>query len=159
VLHNHVGALVQCPHIVDNVNAITKNYILCFPNAYICTNSKNLNIINLSLSRWLSLYSQPYFHLSRYWDIRQPQPVQVQQLPEHCYALSLCYPLMVVGTADRNVIVFNLQNPQVSSSVTLLDDLVEFWLYTWMVGNLELPTWSNMWPALVSWKLIYSVLA
>ncbi|CAO2170742.1 unnamed protein product [Urochloa humidicola] len=48
----------------------------------------------------------------RYWDIRQPQPVHVQQLPERCYALSLCYPLMVVGTADRNVIVFNLQNPQ-----------------------------------------------
>lgn len=48
----------------------------------------------------------------RYWDIRQPQPVHVQQLPERCYALSLCYPLMVVGTADRNVIIFNLQNPQ-----------------------------------------------
>ncbi|KAL6842622.1 hypothetical protein ACP4OV_027466 [Aristida adscensionis] len=48
----------------------------------------------------------------RYWDIRQPQPVHVQQLPERCYAISLCYPLMVVGTADRNVIVFNLQNPQ-----------------------------------------------
>lgn len=39
--------------------------------------------------------------------------MHVQQLPERCYALSLCYPLMVVGTADRNVIVFNLQNPQV----------------------------------------------
>ncbi|PWZ32455.1 Protein RAE1 [Zea mays] len=51
----------------------------------------------------------------RYWDIRQPQPVHVQQLPERCYALSLCYPLMVVGTADRNVIVFNLQNPQIGS--------------------------------------------
>nr|CAB3473689.1 unnamed protein product [Digitaria exilis] len=48
----------------------------------------------------------------RYWDIRQPQPVHVQQLPERCYALSLCYPLMVVGTADRNIVVFNLQNPQ-----------------------------------------------
>ncbi|KAG8077328.1 hypothetical protein GUJ93_ZPchr0007g4559 [Zizania palustris] len=48
----------------------------------------------------------------RYWDVRQPQPAHVQQLPERCYALSLSYPLMVVGTADRNVIVFNLQNPQ-----------------------------------------------
>ena len=158
--------MLQCPHIVDNVNTITKNYILCCPNAYMYKIKEPNNQfvwsqkkINLSLSRWLSLYSQPYFHLSRYWDIRQPQPVHVQQLPERCYALSLCYPLMVVGTAERNIIVFNLQNPQVSSSVTLLDDLVEFWLYTWMVGNLELPTWSNMWPALVSWKLIYSVLA
>uniref|UniRef100_A0A0E0JLJ2 Uncharacterized protein n=1 Tax=Oryza punctata TaxID=4537 RepID=A0A0E0JLJ2_ORYPU len=48
----------------------------------------------------------------RYWDVRQPQPAHVQQLPERCYALSLSYPLMVVGTADRNVIVFNMQNPQ-----------------------------------------------
>ncbi|KAL6615652.1 hypothetical protein ACP70R_037922 [Stipagrostis hirtigluma subsp. patula] len=48
----------------------------------------------------------------RYWDIRQPQPVHVQQLPERCYAMSLSFPLMVVGTADRNVVVFNLHNPQ-----------------------------------------------
>ncbi|TVU02536.1 hypothetical protein EJB05_51960 [Eragrostis curvula] len=48
----------------------------------------------------------------RYWDIRQSQPAHVQQLPERCYAFSLSYPLMVVGTADRNMIVYNLQNPQ-----------------------------------------------
>ncbi|XP_048563770.1 protein RAE1-like [Triticum urartu] len=48
----------------------------------------------------------------RYWDIRQPNPAHVQQLPERCYALSLSYPLMAVGTADRNVVIFNLQNPQ-----------------------------------------------
>jgi mRNA export factor len=59
------------------------------------------------------ILSTIFFHLLRYWDIRQPQPVHVQQLPERCYALSLSYPLMVVGTADRNIIVFNLQNPQV----------------------------------------------
>ncbi|KAM0952921.1 putative transcription factor WD40-like family [Dioscorea sansibarensis] len=48
----------------------------------------------------------------RYWDTRQAQPVHTQQLPERCYALTVRYPLMVVGTADRNLIVFNLQNPQ-----------------------------------------------
>ncbi|PQQ12427.1 protein RAE1 [Prunus yedoensis var. nudiflora] len=48
----------------------------------------------------------------KYWDVRQPNPVHTQQLPERCYALSVRYPLMVVGTADRNLIVFNLQNPQ-----------------------------------------------
>ncbi|KAM7478945.1 hypothetical protein LguiA_027158 [Lonicera macranthoides] len=51
----------------------------------------------------------------RYWDLRQSNPVHVQQLPERCYALSLRYPLMVVGTADRNLIVYNLQNPQVEA--------------------------------------------
>ncbi|XP_021813386.1 protein RAE1-like isoform X2 [Prunus avium] len=51
----------------------------------------------------------------KYWDVRQPNPVHTQQLPERCYALSVRYPLMVVGTADRNLIVFDLQNPQVGS--------------------------------------------
>ncbi|KAK9096818.1 hypothetical protein Sjap_022315 [Stephania japonica] len=48
----------------------------------------------------------------RYWDTRQSNPVHTQQLPERCYALSVRHPLMVVGTADRNLIMFNLQNPQ-----------------------------------------------
>lgn len=48
----------------------------------------------------------------RYWDLRQPNPAHVQQLPERCYALTVKHPLMVAATADRNLIVFNLQNPQ-----------------------------------------------
>ncbi|XP_038683535.1 protein RAE1-like [Tripterygium wilfordii] len=48
----------------------------------------------------------------KYWDTRQPNPVHTQLLPERCYALTVRYPLMVAGTADRNVVVFNLQNPQ-----------------------------------------------
>ncbi|MQM02420.1 hypothetical protein Taro_035195, partial [Colocasia esculenta] len=48
----------------------------------------------------------------KYWDTRQSNPVHTQQLPERCYALTVRYPLMVVGTADRNLVVFNLQSPQ-----------------------------------------------
>ncbi|GMN47114.1 hypothetical protein TIFTF001_016295 [Ficus carica] len=48
----------------------------------------------------------------KYWDTRQPNPVHTQQLPDRCYALTVRHPLMVVGTADRNLIVFNLQSPQ-----------------------------------------------
>lgn len=48
----------------------------------------------------------------RYWDTRQQQPVHTQQLPDRCFALTVNYPLMVVGTADRNLVVFHLQNPQ-----------------------------------------------
>ncbi|ERN14774.1 hypothetical protein AMTR_s00032p00043190 [Amborella trichopoda] len=47
----------------------------------------------------------------KYWDTRQPNPVHTQQLPERCYSMSVRHPLMVVGTADRNLIVYNLQNP------------------------------------------------
>ncbi|GJZ59324.1 polyprotein [Tanacetum coccineum] len=45
-----------------------------------------------------------------YWDLRQQTPVHTQQIPNRCYALSVKHPLMVVGTADRNLIAFNLQN-------------------------------------------------
>ncbi|KAL8136506.1 hypothetical protein V2J09_002507 [Rumex salicifolius] len=48
----------------------------------------------------------------KYWDTRQSNPIHTQQLPDRCYALSVVHPLMVVGTADRNLVVFNLQNPQ-----------------------------------------------
>ncbi|XP_074312716.1 protein RAE1-like [Silene latifolia] len=48
----------------------------------------------------------------KYWDTRQPNPVHTQQLPDRCYSMSVLHPLMVVGTADRNIVVFNLQNPQ-----------------------------------------------
>ncbi|KAG6414903.1 hypothetical protein SASPL_122278 [Salvia splendens] len=48
----------------------------------------------------------------RYWDLRQQTPTWVQRLPDRCYALAVQHPLVVVGTADRNIIVFNLQSPQ-----------------------------------------------
>ncbi|KQJ85745.1 protein RAE1 [Brachypodium distachyon] len=48
----------------------------------------------------------------RYWDTRQQNPAHVQQLPERCYALSVNYPLMIVGTADRHIVIFDLRNPQ-----------------------------------------------
>lgn len=53
----------------------------------------------------------------RYWDTRQANPVHIQQLPERCYALTVRHPLMIVGTADRNLIVYNLQSPQVFFSL------------------------------------------
>jgi hypothetical protein len=49
----------------------------------------------------------------RYWDTRQQNPAHTQQLPERCYAMSVRHPLMVVATADRNIVVYNLANPQV----------------------------------------------
>ncbi|XP_078179606.1 protein RAE1-like [Carex rostrata] len=59
------------------------------------------------------LVSSSWDKTIRYWDCRQAKPVHIQQLPDKCYALSVNYPLMVAGTADRNIIVFHLQNPQI----------------------------------------------
>jgi hypothetical protein len=48
----------------------------------------------------------------RYWDCRTPNPTLTVQLPERVYAMDVKYPLMVVGTAGRQVLVYNLNSPQ-----------------------------------------------
>ncbi|CAJ0756792.1 24202_t:CDS:10 [Entrophospora sp. SA101] len=53
--------------------------------------------------------------LKVYWDLRSPQPVLNVNLPERVYAMDLHYPHLVVGTADRNVIYYNLTNPNFST--------------------------------------------
>lgn len=47
----------------------------------------------------------------KYWDLRSPQPLATVQLPERCYSLDAAGELMVVATAERHVLVFNLANP------------------------------------------------
>ncbi|ORX70485.1 WD40 repeat-like protein [Linderina pennispora] len=47
----------------------------------------------------------------KYWDLRQPSPLGVVTLNERIYAMDSLHPLMVVGTADRKVHVFDLNNP------------------------------------------------
>ncbi|KAI0291900.1 Poly(A)+ RNA export protein [Multifurca ochricompacta] len=47
----------------------------------------------------------------KYWDMRTANPVSTVQLLERCYTLDVSYPLMVVGTAERHVQIFNLTNP------------------------------------------------
>ncbi|KAJ7052484.1 WD40-repeat-containing domain protein [Mycena amicta] len=47
----------------------------------------------------------------KYWDLRTPAPVASVQLPERCYTLDIQYPLMVVGTAERHIQIFNLNSP------------------------------------------------
>ena len=49
--------------------------------------------------------------LIQYWDIRSQNPVSSVTLPERCYSLDVSYPLMVVGTAERHIQIFNLTSP------------------------------------------------
>lgn len=41
----------------------------------------------------------------RYWDLRQQNPVHTQALPERVYAMDVKHPLLVVGTANRRILV------------------------------------------------------
>ncbi|BGP12634.1 RNA export factor gle2 [Rhodosporidiobolus nylandii] len=49
----------------------------------------------------------------RYWDLRQPSPIAQIQLPDRCYAMDCNFPLLVVGTAERHIQIYNLNNPTV----------------------------------------------
>jgi hypothetical protein len=47
----------------------------------------------------------------QYWDTRQSTPVAKVDLPERCYTMDVSYPLLVVGTAERHIQMYNLNNP------------------------------------------------
>lgn len=50
----------------------------------------------------------------RYWDTRQQNPALKVQLPERCYALDVKHPLLVVGCAERQIQIFDLNRPDVA---------------------------------------------
>ncbi|CAO3600289.1 unnamed protein product [Absidia cylindrospora] len=47
----------------------------------------------------------------KYWDLRTRQPIGSVQLPERCYSMDTQGSLLVVGTADRHIIIVDLNNP------------------------------------------------
>ncbi|KAL2915301.1 RNA export factor gle2 [Polyrhizophydium stewartii] len=49
----------------------------------------------------------------KYWDLRTPTPAFTLQLPERLFAMDVNGPLMVLGTAERHILVYNLTNPSV----------------------------------------------
>nr|GAT44599.1 predicted protein [Mycena chlorophos] len=40
-----------------------------------------------------------------------PQAMATVSLPERCYLMNVQYPLMVLGTAEHHIQIFNLSNP------------------------------------------------
>jgi len=47
----------------------------------------------------------------RYWDLKGSAPVSTVALPERCYSMDVVYPLMVIGTAEKHIVLINLTNP------------------------------------------------
>uniref|UniRef100_A0A1B0GDN8 Uncharacterized protein n=1 Tax=Glossina morsitans morsitans TaxID=37546 RepID=A0A1B0GDN8_GLOMM len=46
----------------------------------------------------------------KFWDARSPNPMLVINLPERCYCADVDYPMAVVGTAGRGLIIYSLEN-------------------------------------------------
>lgn len=49
----------------------------------------------------------------KYWDGKTAAPSAVLPLPERAHCMDVRYPLMVVATADRKLVVVNMTNPSV----------------------------------------------
>ncbi|KAG0679971.1 hypothetical protein C6P40_004974 [Pichia californica] len=47
----------------------------------------------------------------KYWDTRSPNPICTLDMPERVYAMDAAQKLLVVGTAERHVVIINLDNP------------------------------------------------
>eukprot|EP01119_Soliformovum_irregulare_P009689 TRINITY_DN2329_c0_g1_i2.p1 TRINITY_DN2329_c0_g1~~TRINITY_DN2329_c0_g1_i2.p1 ORF type:complete len:334 (+),score=77.54 TRINITY_DN2329_c0_g1_i2:60-1061(+) len=48
----------------------------------------------------------------KYWDGRQANAVCTANLPERVYCMDVKYPLCVVGTAERHIVIYDLRKPQ-----------------------------------------------
>ncbi|KAI9338754.1 WD40-repeat-containing domain protein [Obelidium mucronatum] len=47
----------------------------------------------------------------KYWDLRTPNPAFTLQMPERVYSMDVQQPLMVVATAERHLMIYNLNTP------------------------------------------------
>ena len=47
----------------------------------------------------------------QYWDTRTNGQIASVALPERCYAMDVTSPVMVVGTAERHLLIYDLNNP------------------------------------------------
>ena len=45
----------------------------------------------------------------KFWDVRQPTLAGQLQLPERAYCMDVMYPMAVVGTASRGLIIYTLE--------------------------------------------------
>ncbi|XP_045476943.1 protein Rae1 [Harmonia axyridis] len=45
----------------------------------------------------------------KFWDTRTPTPIMNIALPERCYCADVDYPMAVVGTANRHLIIYQLE--------------------------------------------------
>lgn len=56
-------------------------------------------------------------------------------LPERCYTFDVQYPLMVVGTAERHIQIFNLTNPNTAYKVNCSSRSIGFMLTEFRADN------------------------
>ncbi|KAH6922993.1 hypothetical protein HPB50_020497 [Hyalomma asiaticum] len=55
------------------------------------------------------LNSNQAMSIAQFWDTRTPTPMLTINLPERCYCADVVYPMAVVSTAGRHIIIYQLE--------------------------------------------------
>ncbi|EDO19570.1 hypothetical protein Kpol_1018p103 [Vanderwaltozyma polyspora DSM 70294] len=72
---------------------------------------KSLRFVQCGPSNQECLVTGSWDKTIKYWDLRQPQPITTLALPDRVYSMDSKGKLLVVGTADRNICIIDLNNP------------------------------------------------
>lgn len=70
----------------------------------------------VSCLRWVTspsfsaLVSGSWDKTLKYWDLRSPTAMATVQLPERCYAMDFANDLLVVGTAERHLLMYSMSS-------------------------------------------------
>lgn len=73
---------------------------------------KSVRYVECGMSNTPAVVSASWDKTLKYWDTRQSQPITTINLPERAYTMDLSQKLLVVGCADRHLVVIDLNNPQ-----------------------------------------------
>lgn len=72
---------------------------------------KSLRFAQCGPSNQESMVTGSWDKTIKYWDTRQPQPISTVAMPERVYAMDSKQKLLVVCTAERHVVIIDLNNP------------------------------------------------
>lgn len=72
---------------------------------------KAVRFVEVGPSNTQAVVSGSWDKTLKYWDMRQPQPVATVAMPERVYAMDSAQKLLVTATAERHVIIMDLNNP------------------------------------------------
>lgn len=63
----------------------------------------------IKASNYVCIMTGSWDKTLKFWDTRTPNPLLTINLPERCYCADVMYPMAVVGTAGRGIIVYQLE--------------------------------------------------
>ncbi|KAG9353209.1 hypothetical protein JZ751_017785 [Albula glossodonta] len=122
----HNPMKVRCWEVQDNGQTVPKaQQTHTGPVLDVCWSDDGSKVFTASCDKTAKMWdlnSNQAMQIAQFWDTRSPSPMMSLQMPERAYAAdvaslssSICgmgqvYPMAVVATADRGLIVYQLEN-------------------------------------------------